>query len=184
MISHANNPAKPSQLVSVPHLFTPNEGPYIRSGSSPNSPAPRPSSSLRPPSGAPKPAPPPTSRQVASVTADLPLSTRLICPFYLTPPAAPQASSASCASDSVITGVFASEEAAWTLEPVNLTGQISTLFGPFFRIALTQHCGRKMTATKRYNDCLYEGGLLSVSQLAIGGGGLTAGGCYQSRNLQ
>ena len=86
MISHANNPAKPSQLVSVPHLFTPNEGPYIRSGSSPNSPAPRPSSSLRPPSGAPKPAPPPTSRQVASVTADLPLSTRLICPFVLSNP--------------------------------------------------------------------------------------------------
>jgi hypothetical protein len=56
--------------------------------------------------------------------------------------------------------MFASEDAAWTFESVNLTGQISGKFGPFFRIALTQQpCGRKMTPSKRFlgvaKSCAY-----------------------------
>ena len=74
-------------------------------------------------------------------------------------PTDPPACAPTC-SGSVTTGMFASEDAAWTFESVNLTGQISPSFGPFFRIALTQHCGRKMTPTKRFlgvdKSCAYS----------------------------
>ena len=44
----------------------------------------------------------------------------------------------SCSSNKVATAVFESADAAWTFEPVNLTGTaINPLHGSFFRMALS-----------------------------------------------